>query len=122
MNKLAKFVVCFLILFGTTQTLFADAGAAPVKSSGYIKVATGLMISGGVLAGVGGANAFEDGGAAAFYSGVGIFAAGTGILIWGLSNRSHSFRDTLEAAQTRSFIVGVSPLKKGGTATAVLRW
>ncbi len=82
------------------------------------------MIGGGVLTAVGGANGFDSGGSAAFYSGIAVLGAGTGLLLWGRSNRSRSYelRDSLDAAQSRSFIVGVSLLRKGGAAGAVLRW
>ena len=124
MNRLFKFVVCLLICLGATQTLFAGDSPSTTKSGKFIKIGAGLMVGGGVLAAVGGANAFEDGGPTAFYSGLAIFGAGTGMLIWGLSNRSdsHKLQDSLDAAQSRSFIVGVSLLRKGGAAGAVLRW
>jgi hypothetical protein len=122
LNRLFKFGVCLLLVLGMTQSLFASDGDESNRSGKFIKIGAGLMIGGGALAAVGGANAFEDGGAAAFYSGIAVFGAGTGMLIWGLSNRSLKLRDSLEAAQSRSFVVGVSVLRNGGAAGAVLRW
>ena len=125
MNRLFKFVVCLLICFGATQTLFANDSFHSGQYGNFSKIGAGLMVGGGVLAAVGGTNAFENGSSAAFYSGIAVLGAGTGMLLWGLSNnRSHSLKleDSLEAAQARSFIIGVALLRKGGAAGAVLRW
>jgi hypothetical protein len=124
LNKLAKVVVCLLIFVGATQTVFANTNFSEPKSGTYMKIGTGLLIGGGVLATYGGNHRFDEGRGAALYSGIGVLAVGTGMLIWGFSNRSrsNSLRDSLEAAQSRSFIIGVSPLRKGGAAEGVLRW
>jgi hypothetical protein len=125
LNKLAKFVVCLLIFVGATQTVFAETNfSEPKKSGSFMKVGAGMLIGGSMLATFSGSQRFDEGRGAAFYSGIGVLAAGTGMLIWGFSNRSrsHSLRDSLEAAQSRSFIIGVSPLRKGGAAEGVLRW
>lgn len=121
MNRLFKFVVCLLIL-GTTQSLFANDNFHTTQSKSFTTIGTGLMVGGGVLAAFGGANGFENGGSAAFYSGIAVLGAGTGMLLWGRSKRSYELRDSLEAAQSRSFIVGVSLLRNGGAAGAILRW
>ena len=121
MNRLFKLVVCLLIL-GTTQSLFASDSFHPTQSGSITTIGTGLMVGGGVLAAFGGVNGFGNGGSAAFYSGIAVLGAGTGMLLWGRSKRTYELRDSLEAAQTRSFIVGVSLLRKGGAAGAVLRW
>jgi hypothetical protein len=46
------------------------------------------------------------------------------MLLWGRANRSNPLKlqDSLEDAQTRSFVVGVSLLRRGGAAGAILRW
>ncbi|HEY7160813.1 MAG TPA: hypothetical protein VH815_06110 [Acidobacteriota bacterium] len=121
MNRLFKFVVCLLIL-GTTQSLFASDNFHKTQSASFTTIGTGLMVGGGVLAAFGGANGFENGGSAAFYSGIAALGAGTGMMLWGRSKRSYELRDSLEAAQSRSFIVGVSLLRNGGAAGAILRW
>ncbi|MCI0612490.1 hypothetical protein L0244_05830 [bacterium] len=123
MSRLFKFVVCLLVL-GTTQSLFASDSFQTTQSGSFTKIGAGFMVGGGVLAAFGGANGFENGGSAAFYSGIAMLGAGTGMLLWGRANRSNSLKlqDSLEAAQTRSFVVGVSLLRKGGAAGAVLRW
>lgn len=120
MNRLFRFVVCLLIL-GTTQSLFASDSFHPTQSRNITTIGTGLMVGGGVLTAFG-ANDFRNGGSAAFYSGIAVLGAGTGMLLWGRSKRACELRDSLESAQTRSFIVGVSLLRKGGAAGAVLRW
>ncbi|MCI0445452.1 hypothetical protein L0152_19845 [bacterium] len=124
MNRLFKFVVCLLICFGATQTLLANDSYQTTQSGSFTKIGAGFMVGGGVLAAFGGANGFENGGSAAFYSGIAVLGAGTGLLLWGRASRSNSLKlqDSLEAAQTRSFIVGVSLLRKGGAAGAVVRW
>ena len=122
MNRLSKFVVCLLIVFGATQSLFAGDNFHRTQSQDYTTIGTGLLISGGVLAAVGTANGFDNGGSSAFYSGIAVLGAGTGMLLWGRSKRAYELRDSLESAQSRSFIVGVSLLRKGGAAGAVLRW
>lgn len=124
LNRLFKFVVCLLICLGTTQTLFANDSFHTTQSGSFTKIGAGFMVGGGVLAAFGGTNGFENGGSAAFYSGIAMLGAGTGMLLWGRANRSNSLKlqDSLEAAHTRSFIVGVSLLRKGGAAGAVLRW
>lgn len=123
MNRLFMVVVCLLICFGATQTLFANDSVHSGNSGSFMKLGVGLMVGGGILTAVGGAKTFENGGAAALYSGIAVFGTGTGMLLWGLSNRSHySLEDSLEDAQSRSFVVGVSLLRKGGAAGAILRW
>ena len=122
MNRLFKFVVCLLIVLGAAQSLFAGDSFHQTQSQNFKTIGTSLLIGGGVLAAVGTANGFDNGGSAAFYSGIAVLGAGTGMLLWGRSKRSYELRDTLEAAQSRSFIVGVSLLRNGGAAGAVLRW
>jgi hypothetical protein len=122
LNRLFKFVVCLLICLGATQSLFANDNFQATQSGSFNKIGASMMIGGGVLAAVGGANGFENGGSAAFYSGIAVLGAGTGMFLWGRSKRSYELRDSLDAAQSRSFIVGVSLLRKGGAAGAVLRW
>ena len=123
MNRLCKFVVCLLICSGTTQTLFANDSFHSTQGS-FTKIGASFMVGGGVLAAIGGTNGFETGGSAAFYSGIAMLGAGTGMLLWGRAKRTNAlkFQDSLEDAQTRSFIVGVALLRKGGAAGAVLRW
>jgi hypothetical protein len=113
-----------LICLGTTQTLFANDSFRTTQSGSFTKIGAGFMVGGGVLAAFGGTNVFENGGSAAFYSGIAMLGAGTGILLWGRASRSNSlkFEDSLESAQSRSFIVGVSLLRKGGAAGAIIRW
>lgn len=122
MNRLFKFVVCLLIVLGTTQSLFAGDSFHRTQSQNFTTIGTSLLIGGGVLTAIGTANRFENGGSSAFYSGIAILGAGTGMLLWGRSKRAYELRDSLEAAQSRSFIVGVSLLRNGGAAGAVLRW
>lgn len=123
MNRLFKFVVCLLVFLGATQTLFASDNFHITQTGSFTKVGAGLMLGGGVLAAVGGINGF-DSGSASFYSGLAVLGAGTGMLLWGRSSRANALKlqDSLEAAQSRSFVVGVSLLRKGGAAGAVLRW
>jgi hypothetical protein len=115
------FVVCLLLL-GATQSGFAGDNFHRTQSQNFTTIGTGLLIGGGVLAAFGGANGFENGGSPAFYSGIAALGAGTGMLLWGRSKRALELRDSLEAAQSRSFIVGVSLLRNGGAAGAILRW
>jgi hypothetical protein len=115
------FVVCLLIL-ATGQSLFASDHFHKTQFQNFTTIGTGLMIGGGVLAAFGGANGFENGGSGAFYSGIAVLGAGTGMLLWGRSKQALELRDSLEAAQSRSFIVGVSLLRNGGAAGAILRW
>jgi hypothetical protein len=122
LNRLCKFVVCLLIVLGAAQSLFAGDSFHRTQSQNFTTIGTGLLIGGGVLAAVGTANGFENGGSASFYSGMAVLGAGTGMLLWGRSKHSYELRDTLEAAQARSFIVGVSLLRNGGAAGAILRW
>ena len=122
MNRLFKFVVCLLIVLGVTETVFAGDSFHRTQSKKFTTIGTGLLIGGGVLAAVGTANGFENGGSSTFYSGIAVLGAGTGMLLWGRSKRAYELRDSLEAAQSRSFIVGVSLLRNGGAAGAVLRW
>jgi hypothetical protein len=122
LNRLFKFVVCLLIVLGVTQSVFAGDSFHTTQSQNFTTIGTSLLIGGGVLAAVGTANGFDQGGSASFYSGIAMLGAGTGMLLWGRSKRAYELRDTLEAAQSRSFIVGVSLLRNGGTANAVLRW
>jgi type IV secretory pathway TrbL component len=124
LNRLFKFVVCLLMCLGTTQTLFANDSFHTTQSGDFTEIGAGFMVGGGVLAAIGGTNGFESGGSAVFYSGIAMLGAGTGMLLWGRASRSNSlkFEDSLESAQSRSFIVGVSLLRKGGAAGAIIRW
>jgi hypothetical protein len=122
LNRLFKLVVCLLLVLGATQSAFAADNFQRTQSANLTNIGTGLLIGGGILTAVGSANGFENGGSASFYSGIAVLGAGTGMLLWGHSKRGYELRDSLEAAQSRSFVVGVSLLRNGGAAGAVLRW